>query len=742
MCSTSKNKCAKQDKPAQNKRLKVRKIKKDEVSILPTEKVATATTSTVDEPEPGIQDVVSNNEKNKETQIEPEQTSVPASDQENGKGTIMCPKCGMTFTLSSSLYDHLRLKHNPNRKSLQCPACSEGFENGASLLSHFQKTHTVEGVSLQAETEFENDQDHNESFPNIPMSAKRAQPTVCHICKLKFCGKVLFERHMFQKHGTDDKTVQCPDCPKVYKNKDSMLAHQRDVHLGLSFRCDICSRNMQAPGKLWKHKVEQHGLTELEPPPSVNVHRCEYCQEILLRGVAAHYKKKHPGKPFSSKFEELAQHRWVSNKAKNERRKIRRKLLRQQVKETGVGPAWLVRERALLTNTCPECSQKFDLAKGLGDHLRDVHGIIWKSKQNYKIFNNDPNDTMEDQHRYGTQRMLERDFATHRCTEPKCGKWFKSKLELQIHERENHIDIVQLLKAAQLVKKSNNLEYGHEFLCCICDQIMFESEVVKVHFMVKHQQTLDRVPEFQFTPIPGSDLLQCSYCQLKFGWYKDLREHVLTSHAEMCSQCPECSNLNREWTVIDPQDLQEHFLLEHSPESAETIEDWRKRKAEGITKWSKVGRSMFRRTSTKRKAQSDEEFNTDANSDSDDTDNEQEFEAAAPREPRKSLRRSKPNRKYNLDEDNNSDNDNDSDYQTDTKHQPKAARKTGSRTSTRRRPPRMNLEESKEKITNEELCRKYSIKQCHVLLEKVTVGGKPLNIKNSRTRTTRHCLKH
>ena len=224
------------------------------------------------------------------------------NDQITGNKTsnlFHCSECQLSFVFEAIWKKHMSIIHSDLIKAEQpisCGACSNVFSTHLSLKFHFTQKHKT----MQSLTE----------------KSLRAVPETCHICgitvrhmnmhlarshippsddireKCKRCEfkgtKGTLERHFKQKHtieicpfcaqvfkGCIDRhinntncgkdpiksfpKVPCPQCKKVFKNKEMLKVHVSRIHNQVRDKqCDQCSYNTYSGGNLRLHTNKVH----------------------------------------------------------------------------------------------------------------------------------------------------------------------------------------------------------------------------------------------------------------------------------------------------------------------------------------------------------------------------------------------------------------------------------------------------------------------------------------------------
>lgn len=135
----------------------------------------------------------------------------------------ICKYCGANFENRKGFIIHI--KNHRKKKPFVCKVCSERFTDPDELKSHVNE-HKKEKPYM---CEFCG---HQFKFPNHLAMHKQlhSDPSFeCVDCNKKFYLKRHLNYHLRLKHTNEEK-VNCDICKKTYRNKDSLLRHERKIH--------------------------------------------------------------------------------------------------------------------------------------------------------------------------------------------------------------------------------------------------------------------------------------------------------------------------------------------------------------------------------------------------------------------------------------------------------------------------------------------------------------------------------
>ncbi|XP_065354402.1 zinc finger protein ZFP2-like [Calliphora vicina] len=243
-----------------------------------------------------------------------------ASDKEDRTHKIYkCLSCDYTAKSLPTLSYHTRAKHGSEKDKHACKFCSQKFLQKFDLLMHLKKSHNELIKTLKAEVENKTDQgenlndatttninmlaqeddsslDENEdssSDDSIPLAQKIDKShsmsnlaTAMEVEKEAFSDEE-FIRNMISLKKRTPKSIankslarSCDKCGKVYKNYESLSAHQRYVHISEE-KYSLCPHC----GKKFKRKTNLRIHIN-------NVHVANKSKEIVKKSTAPNVKEK------------------------------------------------------------------------------------------------------------------------------------------------------------------------------------------------------------------------------------------------------------------------------------------------------------------------------------------------------------------------------------------------------------------------------------------------------------------
>ena len=118
-----------------------------------------------------------------------------------------CQHCDKSFSYSSGLTHHVRVKHKGVR--YQCDYCIKSFTTAEWKRDHMEKRHGISGENTRMR-----------------------------------------------------KTHNCPECGKAYVHKDRLQAHREAEHFNKRYQCQFCDKQFKYQDLLLRHLNQAHKRQE------------------------------------------------------------------------------------------------------------------------------------------------------------------------------------------------------------------------------------------------------------------------------------------------------------------------------------------------------------------------------------------------------------------------------------------------------------------------------------------------
>ena len=106
--------------------------------------------------------------------------------------------------------------------------------------------------------------------------AKDGDILKCYMCDNMYARTVHLEKHLFEKHGCENK-AECPECRKVFSNQKAMKRHLEVVHTSnQQFKCHLCDKRFNAKSYLRAH---------LKTHPGFKPFQCQICNREFSQRI-------------------------------------------------------------------------------------------------------------------------------------------------------------------------------------------------------------------------------------------------------------------------------------------------------------------------------------------------------------------------------------------------------------------------------------------------------------------------
>ncbi|XP_046407414.1 oocyte zinc finger protein XlCOF6-like [Ischnura elegans] len=225
-------------------------------------------------------------------------------------GPFNCSICNKSFTLRSSLSNHMR--SHKERKRYLCTICSKSFASKSRITKHLRthmeekpfscsdcmKSFSLKGTLMTHLRTHTGEKPYSCNYCAKAFARKAKlilhsrvhtgkRPFTCEICSKSFASKSHITQHM--RTHTEEKPFSCSDCMKSFSIKGNLMKHLR-THTGEKpFSCNYCAKNFTRKDKLVQHSRVHTG----EKPFS-----CNYCSKTftgkdnLIQHLRVHIGKR------------------------------------------------------------------------------------------------------------------------------------------------------------------------------------------------------------------------------------------------------------------------------------------------------------------------------------------------------------------------------------------------------------------------------------------------------------------
>jgi KRAB domain-containing zinc finger protein len=140
-----------------------------------------------------------------------------------------CPHCKRKIARKEDLVNHIKVVHEKLRP-FSCDKCEYVCSSKSNLIKHKHVMHTnliAELPCLDCGKLFKTKEKVKSHFQQVHNPAK---PNSCDKCKFTSVTKSSLRKHQYKRHTNLTPQLPCTDCDKLFKTKDSIRLHYRNVH--------------------------------------------------------------------------------------------------------------------------------------------------------------------------------------------------------------------------------------------------------------------------------------------------------------------------------------------------------------------------------------------------------------------------------------------------------------------------------------------------------------------------------
>ncbi|XP_077558532.1 uncharacterized protein LOC144174005 isoform X2 [Haemaphysalis longicornis] len=451
---------------------------------------------------------------------------------------LTCEHCNFYSHRYKQLTDHYAAEH-PEHTLSTCEKCGARFAHFAYMLLHQVQVHLM----------VEDHQLHKCSLCDVALEGVEAlknhllevhAPALLHKCIEcfeRFSSEAVLLQHRDEKHNPN--SVNCPDCPKTFKNAMACRRHVLYTHLTsrLVNSCKYCFRRYKDMLTLRYHMAISHMnvLTDEEKaslePLRKHCSQCSY-KTFNRRCMVGHMRRKHGGMiqcdECPSRFAQVAE-------------LTRHKRLRH-------GPVGV--------QDCPHCPRSFVCPKTYQVHLtmhQEGHGhtcpICGRLFESEAMLNN--------------HNESHRNPGNRRCAA--CLQLFASSKYLAKHQKahsEEGPDGTLTLTCTSAKMPANQRAPARSK-----DQRPFGLSCDECHLRFKYQSSLTahKMTAHGGKPKGSKSSLTCEICERSFVSVLGLSSHLRIHTGERPFACQECGA-----AFCQASTLREHTVLKHSRAFRET----------------------------------------------------------------------------------------------------------------------------------------------------------------------------
>ena len=162
--------------------------------------------------------------------------------------SYICNYCGRLCKNLTSYKKHMTIMHSgKDEENVRCEECNKILKSMSGYLRHWAMAHQTKELSYE-----------------------------CNQCDFRSAYEYKLKNHIKQEHEKRNEKRICT-CGKSFSNKKQLGRHVREVHDGVTLKCDQCSYQTKRSRDLRNHIENKHGdgvqIDKQERPDIF----CEFC---------------------------------------------------------------------------------------------------------------------------------------------------------------------------------------------------------------------------------------------------------------------------------------------------------------------------------------------------------------------------------------------------------------------------------------------------------------------------------
>ncbi|XP_070570869.1 zinc finger protein 493-like [Ptychodera flava] len=451
---------------------------------------------------------------------------------------FLCIKCPKSFKFLSGLANHWKSVHaNSVVKLFKCKICEKGYTSLLRLRVHRLSKRHKEQVAKKKKVRQQTRHD-------------------CDICHKRYKSMKTLRGHKVL-HREERPTYACGECDKVFLTRHGLAKH-KELHLALTYKCDMCTSSFRKQNYLKDHIKRIHLQKD---------------QECQKRKELNDGKKKVRKQHLESRQEQMSHECDICHKSYKSKEILgRHKVLhREERTKYACGECdkvfltrhGLTKHKELhlaLTYKCDMCTASFRKQNYLKDHIKRRHLQEDQEHQECKICGKV----------LKCKTALKRHMSIHKlqpinaiCEE--CGKTFKYQKSLRYHMLSHSGERPYQCQYCKKTYKNSN--YHDEHIATVHNNVktdVIEKQVTEAHSFEQGKTFGVTVHQ------PGSEtisllgqgitqnLVQCKMCPMTFKCQSGLADHHKSVHANSAVKLFKCRICEKSYPSL--LDLRSHRL--------------------------------------------------------------------------------------------------------------------------------------------------------------------------------------
>ena len=176
--------------------------------------------------------------------------------------TVACSKCDKVYPGPLHLANHEKKVHSTDGQRFYCDKCGKHYKQRESLRCHIRDEHGDQPKVTEmlechiCHKQYPGKQSFNQHVSKVHATSKDFQ---CEICAKAFVSKERMRYHLKYAH-TDERPEHCDKCRKTFKTPDQLKNHKARVHSDnvISHFCAECGKGFKMERDMKKHVQVVH----------------------------------------------------------------------------------------------------------------------------------------------------------------------------------------------------------------------------------------------------------------------------------------------------------------------------------------------------------------------------------------------------------------------------------------------------------------------------------------------------